>query len=326
MNLAISAVLTTGLWAGCAIEPGADAGEPSYDGEALGDPAPLLDGRAAAAAEAKVLGIGAPGPLALTSQWYSGALAPGASQSWTWNNASLTSAYQVGLSPVGASTSSSCRIEVSRTWDVQKHGGERELRFTIKNLSAITCGANILLASKPRFATWATGGIDAGGSRSFTWNNANPLTASHFVSVSPSGATTTSACQLEVTRTWYRRQPSGERELAFTVKNVGDIACQGDIQLAATTDDASSWSTPSIAPGGTSSWTWNNANPVTRVYVAGLSPQGASSTSACTLEVINRSYRQVLNSSGSTEREHSFTVKNIGAVTCAGTVLLNYLD
>ena len=57
----------------------------------------------------------------------------------------------MGLSPLGASTSSACQVEVTRAWDVQQYGGEREFHFNIKNTGAITCGANILLGSKQAF-------------------------------------------------------------------------------------------------------------------------------------------------------------------------------
>jgi hypothetical protein len=98
-------------------------------------------------------------------------------------------------------------------------------------------------------------------SKSWTWNNANPLTASHIVGVAPSGATSGDACELEVTRTWYVQQPGGEQVFKFTVKNVGGIACQGDIQLAMSTSASSSWSTGTLAAGASKSWVWNKREP-----------------------------------------------------------------
>lgn len=328
ISLAMPSLLVTTLLVGCVLSPeeetiGEDSEDQLLPSEEAALTANALDGRAAAAAEAKTLGILPSSTLSLTSSWYSGSIDPGATKHWYWNNSSLTAAFHVGLSPIGASTASACQLEVTRQWDVQKYGGEREFHFYIKNTGAIACGANILLGSKQSFNTVATGGIAAGASKSWTWNNANPLTASHLIGVSPSGATSTDSCQLEVTRLWYVRQP-GERELKFTVKNVGAIACQGDVQLALTTDAASSWSTSNLSPGGAQSWVWNNANPLDRVYVPGLSP--GSSVTPCQLEVTQSYYRQVINSGGSTEREFRFTVKNAGTSTCLGTVLLNYLD
>ncbi|ADO71407.1 hypothetical protein [Stigmatella aurantiaca] len=338
INLVALAVFGTTALTGCGVEQGevqddassleAPAQEftsPFEDASKDSVPSVALDGRAAAAAEG-VRGMAAsPGLMGLASSWYSGSVAAGATQHWYWNNSSLTSAYSVGLSPTGASTTSGCRFEVTRTWDVQQYGGEREFHFSIKNIGSIACGTNILLASRERTSTWATGGIDVGASKSWTWNNANPLTATHIVGLSPSGSTSANPCQLEVTRTWYAQQPGGEREFKFTVKNIGAIACQGDVQLAVVTSANSSWSTGSLSPGASGSWVWNNANPLDRVYAPGLSPAGALGTTPCQLEVTKSSYQQVIDSDGTTERKYYFTVQNVGSLTCSGTLLLNYL-
>jgi hypothetical protein len=326
-NLAALAVFGTAVLTGCGVEPGevpADESNLEKPSNTSQDSVPLvaLDGRAAAAAEGvRDMAVS----MGLVSSWYSGSVAPGATQHWYWNNSSLTSAFTVGLSPTGASTASPCKFEVTRAWDVQQYGGEREFHFYIKNTGSITCGTNILVTSQTRSSTWETGGIDVGASKSWTWNNANPLTATHLVGVSPSGATSGNSCQLEVTRSWYAQQPSGEREFKFTVKNVGAIACQGDIQLAVITNANSSWSTGSMSPGTSKSWVWNNASPLDRVYTPGLSPAGASGLTACQLEVTNSYYQQKINSDGTTEREYYLTVENVGSLTCSGTLLLNYL-
>jgi hypothetical protein len=328
IKLATLAAFGTTLLTGCGVEPEVEAPSQSITGESADtsrDEAllPALDGRAAAAAEGvKGMAVSAMG---LASSWYSGTVASGASVHWYWNNSSLTGAYKVGLSPTGASTTSPCQFEVTRSWDLQRYGGEREFHFIIKNTGSVACGTNILLGWQEPSSTWSTGGIEAGASKSWTWNNATPLTASHFVGISPTGSTSANPCQLEVTRSWYTQQPGGEREFKFTVKNVGAIACQGDIQLAKVTDANSSWSTGYMSPGTSKTWVWNNANPLDRVYATGLSPTGAAGTSTCVLEVTGSHYRQVINSDGTAEREYFFTVENVGSLTCAGTVLLNYL-
>lgn len=338
INLVALAALGAISLTGCGVDPGelpSDDGRAEQPSQASPstsedmskevDLSAALDGRAAAATEGVRDMAVSPDLMGLASSWYSGSVAPGATQYWHWNNASATAAYTVGLSPTGASTTSPCRFEVIRSWDVQQYGGEREFHFIIKNTGSITCGTNILLGYQARSATWATGGIDAGASKSWTWNNANPLTASHIVGIAPSGATSGSPCQLEVTRTWYTQQPTGEREFKFTVKNVGAIACQGDIQLAVITNANSSWSTGSLSAGVSKTWGWNNANPLTRIYAPGLSPAGATGTSTCNLEVTRSYYQQRINTDGTTEREYYFTVQNVGSLTCSGTVLLNYL-
>src|SRR6266480_3880370 len=127
-----------------------------------------------------------------------------------------------------------CKFEVTSTSYVQKPSGEREFHFTIRNTGALACGTNILLTSLPNsVGAWSTGGVNQGASVTKHWNHANPLTTSYLVGVSPMGATSTTSCQFAVTRTWYKQQPGGERELWFTVKNVGTIACSANLLVAA---------------------------------------------------------------------------------------------
>jgi hypothetical protein len=336
VHFTIIPVLGATLFAGCAVQ--AEDSQSEEDGQSVRSIAEapassdvaassvVLDGRAAAAAGTSTLGARTVvASSSLDSSWFSGSVAPGATQHWVWNNASLTAAYKVGLSPVGASTTSPCQFQVTRAWDVQQHTGEREFHFDIKNTGAITCGTDILLASQQRSNTWSTGGINAGATQNWTWNNANPLTASHLVGLSPTGSTSTDTCQLEVTRSWYLQQPTGEREFHFTVKNAGAIACEGDVQLALATAADSSWSTGTLSPGASGSWVWNNANPLDRVYVPGLSPTGASESSTCQLEITDTTYQQMIKSDGTAERRFFLTVKNSGSLACSGTILLNHL-
>lgn len=332
IHLALFPVVSV-LWlGGCALQPGDDPVEDQDQDRASqvtadlpASPERALDGRAAVAAGIQAPGAAAISPASLASSWFSGSIAPGASQNWVWNNASVSGAYKVGLSPIGASTTAPCQFQVTRTWDVQQPGGEHEFRFTIKNTGTITCGTTVLLAFQPRTGTWETGGIDIGQSREYWWNHANPLTATYIAGVAPSGATSSSPCVIELTRSWYEQQPSGEREFHFLLKNIGDIACQGDIQLAQTTSADSSWPSGSIVPGAQKSWVWNHANPIDRVYVPGLSPTGGSGITPCVLEVTQSTYQQLI-SDGIAERRFFFTVKNSGSLTCAGTVLLNNVN
>ncbi|GIG68075.1 hypothetical protein [Phytomonospora endophytica] len=275
-----------------------------------------LDARSAAGVDAKASGIG------VQASWYSGSVAAGGSQSWHWNNANpLTAAYKVGFAPAGASTSATCQFEVTRDWYIQQPGGEREFHFTIKNIGSISCGTQVLLSSINAFTSWSTGGVSPGVTQNWHWNNANPLTASHLVGLSPLGSTGSTACQFEVTRTWYVQQPGGEREFHFTVKNVGTITCTADIRLASQTT-TTSWSTGTLSAGASGTWHWNNANPLNLVYVPGLSPLGAAGASTCQLEITREYYLQRINADGSSEREFYLTVKNVGALACSGTVLL----
>lgn len=338
IHLAVPSLLVTSLLSACAI----DADQELLIDQNAADPAALpeasepaaaerellpaaLDGRAAAAEEAKKSGTPI-SALGLNSSWFSGTIAPGATKGWVWNNAPSTLAFQVGLSPIGASTSAPCKLEVFRTFDSQTPSGEREFYLYVKNTGTISCGGTVLLGSETRFGSLAIGGLAPGASKSFLWNNANPTTASHIIGVDPSGATSANPCQMEVTRVWYTQQSSGERELRFTIKNIGAIACQGSANMALAGGETSSWGTGVIAAGDSKTVHWNNANPLDRIYVPALSPGGAPFISPCTLEVTSSYYRQIINTTGSPEREFYFTIKNSGALDCFGTVLLNHVD
>ena len=84
-------------------------------------------------------------PAHATLDWsgYSGTMAPGASMTRKWNNSRTNAVYQVGLSPVGASTSADCEFEVTNQWYDRLNSGEREFFYTIKNIGSISCGTNI---------------------------------------------------------------------------------------------------------------------------------------------------------------------------------------
>lgn len=257
---------------------------------------------------------------------YSGNVAAGASQDWFVRDAADDVAYHVGFSPTGASTSAPCAFRVDRTWQTQLTSGERRYNFRIKNVGSIACGTDILVASLASSASPWSGALEPGATTNRIWNNANPIESTYLVNVSPSGATSSNPCQFEVTRLWYLQQPDGERELRYSVKNTGSIACTAKVVLARATASDSTWSTGTIAAGATKGWHWNNANPLTRIYALGLSPLGASGSDTCRLELVDSWYQQNINSDGSSEREYHLSVKNIGGVSCSGKVLLNYLD
>lgn len=284
---------------------------------------PALNGRDAVAKTGDAPTGGPTSPLA---EWYTGYLAPGAQQHWYWNYAPSNAVYRVGFAPAGSTPAGACLFQVMRSWDVQQPGGEREFHFIVKNVGSISCGSNILMQAEAADATWATGTVSPGATQGWTWNNANPLNAAHTVSVSPSGASSTTPCEFEVTRSWYSQQPSGERKFHFYLKNVGTIACGGNVLLATNASANASWSTGTLSPGGAVAWYWNNANPLTRVYVPGVSPLGATSTSTCQLEMLPPYYLEMLNPDRTTQRRYYIGVKNVGSISCSGTVLLNYLD
>jgi len=190
-----------------------------------------------------------------------GTLAPGVSQSWVWNDASSTRSYQAGLSPVGATTSASCKFEVTRSYYAQQPSGELEFRFTIKNIGTISSAANILLASAANSSVGFTGVLDPGESLNATWNSA-VFGDAHLVAFVPAGATRAADCRFEVVGESYIWVY--ELEFRFTVENVGTIGCQASIRstfLAFSSVGTSS----TLAPGSSTTTHWNNADPLNRV-------------------------------------------------------------
>ncbi|MEU1886454.1 hypothetical protein ABZ491_13390 [Micromonospora rifamycinica] len=254
----------------------------------------------------------------LVASWYSGTLAAGATQNWQWNNNPAGAVYQVGLSPTGASTSQPCQFQVTRSWYTQLYSGERRFNWTIRNTGAIACGTQVMLSSLNSGATWALGGIAPGGSVTSVWNN-NPANVAYLPGIAPSGATSSTGCQLEVTSSWYSRQPNGERRFYFTVKNVGTITCAGNALLGSTST-STTWSAGTLAPSATSGSVWNNANPTTLVYLPGLNPAVAAGT--CQFGVTSSYYQQVVNSDGTVQRQYLAYYTNVGPVTCSATFLL----
>lgn len=165
--------------------------------------------------------------------------------------------------------------------------------------------------------SWYSGTVAPGATQHRWWNNANPLSLVYVVGLSPTGASTTAACQFETTRTWYQQNHGGEREFHYTIKNVGTIACGTDIYLYSMPDSAGAWNTGGVNPGQSVTKHWNNA-PSNAVYVAGTSPSGATSTSPCQFETTREWY--VRQPGG--EKEYWFTLTNVGSIACSAEVLL----
>jgi hypothetical protein len=167
--------------------------------------------------------------------WTTGGVDAGGYYTGRWNNANpLTTSYIVGVAPSGATHSADCRFEIVRTWYVQQPTGEREFWFTAKNVGTIACTAEVLLAGEASKALPNTGDLAPNQSLTRRWNNANPLDHQYVVGLSPKGDSFGVACQMEVTRTWYREviNPPAEREFSYTVKNVGAMPCSADVLLA----------------------------------------------------------------------------------------------
>src|SRR5262249_32279346 len=81
-----------------------------------------------------------------------------------------------------------------------------------------------------------------------------------------------------------------------------------------------SWSSGNVAPGGSQSWVWNNANPA-YVFTVGFNPAGASATEPCRFETTRTWYVQQPDG----EYEFHFQITNVGGRTCGTMILLNGL-
>lgn len=275
----------------------------------------MRDARAAAMASGGT-GIAAQGGIGIAATWFTGTVAVGGTQGWTWNNAPADAAYVVGYNPAGATTSTMCQFETISSQYVQLWGGQRQFQFTLKNVGSIACGATVQLAAVSSSVVSSTGGVSPGGTQVHLWNI--PWHTNWVVGLNPTGATSTAACQFRVTRTWYVQpgEAGALRQFWWEIKNVGTIACQADLRLASTAV-SNSFSIASVASGVTWSTTWTNANPVTSAYLVGVSPQG-SWPIPCQFEVTRMIYRQRINSNGTSERQIRISFKNVSGTTCGG--------
>lgn len=174
-------------------------------------------------------------------------------------------------------------------------------------------------------ANWYTGTIAAGSSKTFGWNNANPLNTSYVVGLDPVGATAGHSCQMEVTRNWYQQKPGGEREFWFTITNIGSFNCGANILLRKLPAANGAWSSGALNPGQSKTSKWNNAL-YQRAYAVGFSPQGATSTTSCQFELLRTWSVSLANPTGPTERELWFTYKNIGSIACSADIQVGYKD
>jgi len=271
--------------------------------------AATLAGPAPGAAASSQLGMG--------TTWYSGTVCAGCSVTKHWNDAVPGLIYTVGYSPAGATSVEKCVFETVRTWYQQLPSGEREFWFTLKNASQIACGTNIMLSWLASGAAWSSGGLSPGESATWVWNN-TPFYYSFVAGLEPSGATSATACQFEVTRNWYVRQPWDEREFWFVIKNVGTITCQANILVGWNT----SWfytgaTTGMLAPGASVTKGWNHVPPAI-IYVPNALPFNLTAPAPCQFEITRTWYTQQPNG----EREYHYIYKNVGTITCEASILL----
>ena len=148
----------------------------------------------------------------------------------------------VGLIPYGATSTRGCAFGLLST--SYTYGG---FTFEVENSTwpENTCSADVVAAYVTPFRTWSTSSLLPGRSKGWTWNNANPLSSIHLAGVDVPNV---AGCSLQVSRTFYRQQPDGEREFVLYVRNNGTVECTGTVLLARVASSRT-WSVGSLRPG-----------------------------------------------------------------------------
>jgi hypothetical protein len=267
---------------------------------------------------AGTLAVATPAHATVSTTIFSGTLAPGATLTKGWNNLTSNAVYQVGLSPVGASTSAACEFEVTNQYYERKSTGQRTLWWTVKNIGSIACGTNMIVSRLAGSTIASTGGVEPSEIKTFSvmLNQIGQLGEVPLVGVTPSGATSSNTCKFKVRRAWFYRTRSGDVAqplyLNYEVQNVGNIACSADAQVGYANAEFN-FSSKSVSAGASTSSTALSAEPTTATYLLALSPVEIG----CTLEITRQWYRQIVNANGTTARQFSWTMKNLGTSTCS---------
>ena len=193
-----------------------------------------------------------------------GTIAPGATEQYNWKVPAGLEAYQVGLSPQGALAGKPCQLEVTRLWYVQQTNQTRRVYWTVKNVGTLACGGSMLLTGNPRHQSFTQSALNPGQSWNTLWNIDNSGVWS--AGLSPTGATSTKECAMELTRTYNRATTTG-LELRMTIKNVGSIPCSTTVILTRTPADFTDLTDP-IPSGLTHNFVLPNVSPTVAYWHA----------------------------------------------------------
>jgi hypothetical protein len=248
-------------------------------------------------------------------------LAPGLTHTRVWGFPSSLAGKVLHLNLLanGATRNNDCELEVTRTsWQGSRY------TFVVKNVGNITCSADVLISAADPYRTWSTGTINGGSSKTWHWNNANPLNAVYFV-----GLSAPSECSLQVTRTWWVRHPNfGEREFYFTVRNRSATACTGTVLLGRQSLESDFGEPNSFPPGlalahGTG-WVSRPDPAGFKPAVFSVEPLTDADDPACKLEISRPHYTQTRTGAPADQHPGGTTswvdITNIGSVECRGSV------
>ena len=193
--------------------------------------------------------------------------------------------------------------------------GRRALVVTLVFALTTTVGLVAIpgVASASSLASFNEGVFEPGQVKHTWWNNA---TADAYApGLEATGVDDPDAyCHVTVLRTWYQRNPSGEREFHLEIEGDRNDRCQVTVWLARLTMYRTS-TTSTLSPGQWSSSHWNNAHTDQNVYVVGVLPAVVSSGS-CRIQVTT-SFRTQPDG----ETEFSYRTTNIGVVACSAQLL-----
>jgi hypothetical protein len=255
----------------------------------------------------------------VVATWFTGTMEPGETRtSHSWKNVRSDHTYDVSLSPVGASTSEACNFRVDRVWNKQRPEGNRDLRYAIRNSGRVACAATVMVYRIPATKVRTTGGIDPGATKTFTEKSLDTKKV-HRVGLLASGATSSHECELEVIGLqYYHHSLAGDAtslDVTYEVKNVGGIACQGDVLLGSAPIEHSS----RIGRMGPDKWFGHgmSASPQT-AYVPGLVPD-----IGCRLDLYADLHLQWIDPrNGFVDREVFLSAHNRTARSCDGKFVL----
>src|SRR4051794_10492110 len=169
------------------------------------------------------------------------------------------------------------------------------------------------VASAAGLVSFNAGVFEPGQVKHMWWNNANADAWAPGLEVT--GADDPAAlCVVGVRRTWYQRNPSGEREFHLELEGDNNERCQVKVWLASLTMYRQS-TTGTLNPGRSWSSHWNNAHTDQNVYIVGVLPEQVAS-GACAIEVTTGFRTQPDG-----ENEFSYRATNVGDVACSAQLL-----
>jgi hypothetical protein len=285
---AAAAVLLPGMLLGTTLAAPAWGADKDSGVSTLVRPGTAINPLDARAAAAKSAGITSASLTLTAASWQSGTIPVGGSEYWTWRHAPARAVFAVSVAPVDVEQHYDCVLRVARTWYVKTPSNERQLRIKITNPAEQNqaCQGKILLnwTAPGTPLSWHTANLSPGATASYAWKNANPAKV-YLAGLNPMGATSAN-CAFEVISTSYHRQPSGQVQFRFTVKNIGSVTCLSLIQLAwldTVPLPSSDVAAPQMLhPGNEGLVAWFKYPLSTNsVYVPGLSLSSQNATAAC---------------------------------------------